>query len=283
MKHCTTCSQSLPLTDFYTCTRAATGKTEVSYLCKTCTKARHHAEYHDVELKAQRKATKLASRKSALRKPRARKIEKVPMKWCKQCSIKLPLVAFREIEYASGRKRRLNQCKPCFAAHTWTKEDEAQFKADLAAAKGKPLVRPARTEEQRKACIESVKRWRLANRDKYNALDSMYKRKSRNPHYLAQWPLIVAHYGGRCLRCKSKELASDHVVPLVPGGGALNCLANLQPLCRACNSGKSGLAFDYRPDQGAWILENIPDATEPFGRERIFRTPAHQRPVNPNN
>ena len=92
----------------------------------------------------------------------------------------------------------------------------------------------------------------------------MYKRKARNPRFVRDWPLIVAHYGNACIHCKSKEIASDHVIPLVPGREDLNCLANLQPLCRKCNSGKSGLAHDYRPDKGLWILQTFKEAREPF-------------------
>lgn len=121
-----------------------------------------------------------------------------------------------------------------------------------------------RTPEEKAKAYESVKAWRAENRDKYNALDRMYKKMKRSIRFLDAWGKIVDHYGKRCLGCGFKTVCPDHVQPLKPETANLNCPANLQPLCRSCNSRKMQLAYDWRPDAGQWILANIPDATKPF-------------------
>lgn len=63
-------------------------------------------------------------------------------------------------------------------------------------------------------------------------------------HTKEQWQALVAFCGGRCLCCGSVgPITKDHVVPVSSGGS--DGIDNLQPLCTACNSGKSGNA-DYR-------------------------------------
>jgi 5-methylcytosine-specific restriction endonuclease McrA len=62
-----------------------------------------------------------------------------------------------------------------------------------------------------------------------------------------EWLALLELYGGRCLRCGTRERISvDHVVPLSLGGG--NSIDNIQPLCEMCNSLKSDTVADYRCD-----------------------------------
>jgi 5-methylcytosine-specific restriction endonuclease McrA len=62
-----------------------------------------------------------------------------------------------------------------------------------------------------------------------------------------EWAAIKERYGGRCVRCGADgELTRDHVVPKVLGG--LDVAANIQPLCRSCNSAKGARYADYRED-----------------------------------
>ena len=60
-----------------------------------------------------------------------------------------------------------------------------------------------------------------------------------------EWLALVEFYGGRCLRCGSREqITVDHVVPLSLGGS--NAISNIQPLCEACNGLKGATVADYR-------------------------------------
>jgi 5-methylcytosine-specific restriction endonuclease McrA len=133
--------------------------------------------------------------------------------------------------------------------------------------RGKALKKVVLTPEQKEARCASLKRWRNAHREDYQALDRLYKRMKRNRLYRRWWPLIVKHYGG-CCGCGSTAMVVDHVIPLDPKKPETNSLANLQPLCRSCNAAKGGLAYDHRPDKGAWIVSQEPLACAPFVSDR---------------
>jgi 5-methylcytosine-specific restriction endonuclease McrA len=64
-----------------------------------------------------------------------------------------------------------------------------------------------------------------------------------------EWRELKARYGNRCLRCGVHEsesvISMDHVLPLSLGG--TNDIANIQPLCKPCNSWKNAKHIDYRP------------------------------------
>lgn len=128
-----------------------------------------------------------------------------------------------------------------------------------------------------------VKAWRHRNSEKVRLMDSEYKRMSRNPVFRHSWPLIVAHYGGKCLCCgKSSGVCADHVVSLSDTNACFfNNLFNLQPLCRACNTKKES-GVDYRPDKGAWIAESFPYALSQFKDIRKMKcVPYHLFKVQP--
>lgn len=64
------------------------------------------------------------------------------------------------------------------------------------------------------------------------------------------WSLLVAWFGGVCLRCGSEAVTVDHVVPLSRGGK--NTISNIQALCLRCNASKGTTTRDYR-DVGALV------------------------------
>lgn len=52
-------------------------------------------------------------------------------------------------------------------------------------------------------------------------------------------------HGEECLKCGTDEgITLDHVVPVSRDGE--NCIENLQPLCKSCNSSKGTQIIDYR-------------------------------------
>jgi 5-methylcytosine-specific restriction endonuclease McrA len=59
------------------------------------------------------------------------------------------------------------------------------------------------------------------------------------------WKELCLYYGNRCVCCGQRAtLTKDHVIPRSRGGP--DNLANLQPLCRACNQAKGDRVADYR-------------------------------------
>lgn len=116
-----------------------------------------------------------------------------------------------------------------------------------------------KTKKQKREAYEAVKRWREKNRGQFNLEQRESIRLRRSWQYSKGWPLIVAHYGGKCLNCGAADgLCFDHVIPLSQGGR--NELDNGQPLCRACNTFKGQIqekGKDWRPDKGEWARKLV--------------------------
>lgn len=86
----------------------------------------------------------------------------------------------------------------------------------------------------------------------YDAMKRARKRNAEGEHTLEEFRELCEVFGNRCLCCGRTDasLTRDHVVPLIKGGG--NSIANIQPLCRSCNSAKGVNVIDYRGvDAGA--------------------------------
>jgi 5-methylcytosine-specific restriction endonuclease McrA len=67
---------------------------------------------------------------------------------------------------------------------------------------------------------------------------------------------LCAEYGNKCLVCGSTgKLTMDHIVPISRGG--VHSVANIQPLCRSCNSKKHAKTIDYRSYVPEWIIGSI--------------------------
>lgn len=153
-------------------------------------------------------------------------------KMCTRCNRELPVSEYH------GNKRAKDGlcsiCKDCNRSHStaWNQEN-AEYKREYQA------------------------RWQRDNAVSVNAKNHRRRARIQNAPgdgwTPEQWQAILAHYApdGLCLRCKKKrKLTADHIVMLQDGGR--NEVANLQPLCRKCNSKKESV--DYRPDGGAFAL-----------------------------
>lgn len=58
-------------------------------------------------------------------------------------------------------------------------------------------------------------------------------------HSDAEWAAVLDRFRHRCAQCgEGGRLEKDHIVPLCAGGSDM--AINLQPLCKPCNSAKSG-------------------------------------------
>jgi 5-methylcytosine-specific restriction endonuclease McrA len=99
------------------------------------------------------------------------------------------------------------------------------------------------------------RRWRQNNYEKYllrNRIETARYRAKRlgasGDFTVAEWLMLVAKYGCRCLCCGQmgggNDLQIDHVVPLEMGGS--NNIDNIQPLCEKCNKAKGKKVIDYR-------------------------------------
>jgi 5-methylcytosine-specific restriction endonuclease McrA len=97
----------------------------------------------------------------------------------------------------------------------------------------------ANHDEQAK---ETRKAWRQDHPESKKASDDKRKAKQRGASEItltaAQWQIIKAHYGHRCVYCgkKSQHLTQDHITPLSKGGA--HTLQNIAPACISCNARK---------------------------------------------
>jgi 5-methylcytosine-specific restriction endonuclease McrA len=78
--------------------------------------------------------------------------------------------------------------------------------------------------------------------EKGNWIQKVYKYRSRNNESgkidLKEWKEKLQKLNGICQMCKTdKNITIDHIKPLSKGG--TNCIDNLQPLCKSCNSRKN--------------------------------------------
>ena len=111
---------------------------------------------------------------------------------------------------------------------------------------------------------DAVKAWRITHPESARISDRVYKGMKRCTIFTDSWTLILGHYGGVCLACGGSNIIPEHVLPVLDDPDTRNVLANLQPLCRSCNSVKGAGCTDYRPDNGLWILQNIPYSLVPL-------------------
>jgi hypothetical protein len=72
-----------------------------------------------------------------------------------------------------------------------------------------------------------------------------------------EWMLLCEVFEDRCASCGDPHdrLCIDHIVALSRRGS--NFIENIQPLCRACNSGKHAKPTDYRGDRAYTFLEAL--------------------------
>lgn len=75
--------------------------------------------------------------------------------------------------------------------------------------------------------------------------------REKGTHTKAEWAALADVFG-QCVICgvPYRELngggpCRDHIRPVVLGG--CDCIANIQPLCKNCNSSKTTDCTDYRP------------------------------------
>lgn len=71
--------------------------------------------------------------------------------------------------------------------------------------------------------------------------------REKGRHTTEEWRALVKACGGICVRCKhtGRNVEKDHILPLYRGGS--DSIANIQPLCAWCNSGKGPESIDHRP------------------------------------
>jgi len=106
---------------------------------------------------------------------------------------------------------------------------------------------------------EKSSRWRGGiNKDKKHLRELAKLRQNRRrglkkgvggSYTLGEWEILKKQYGNTCPLCEKKEpeitLTADHIIPISKHGS--NCIENIQPLCRSCNTKKYIKIFRITP------------------------------------
>ena len=162
----------------------------------------------------------------------------VKKKSCKDCGEYKPLSAF--YGHPMTADGYLNSCKECKKAYQRSRPYDKERER-----------RRNQTGKRKAFLAANLKRWRKENPQKMAvqlARCRARKLDADGDFTVEEFQALCKKFGGICLRCGSGNvlLTPDHVVPLSLGGG--NRIANIQPLCRACNSQKNVKTADYRPE-----------------------------------
>ncbi len=90
----------------------------------------------------------------------------------------------------------------------------------------------------------------------------MIAAKAKGTHTKLEWEILHDLFGS-CVACgvpydvlHGGQATKDHIVPVIAGG--CDCIGNIQPLCRNCNSSLVGGCCDYRNEAiPGWCKEFI--------------------------
>lgn len=166
----------------------------------------------------------------------------VPEKRCPRCQRVLAVSAFgRDKGRPHGASNYCRECRMQYERE-WREQNPERAKERAAQKTRKAIEWQLRNPEQTLAI-----RARYRQRRRAEIRMSDQARRSGGTDLTAErWAEIVASYGGRCLACgTTKEITMDHIVPISLGGKTES--ANVQPLCRRCNSKKWAKIIDFRP------------------------------------
>lgn len=207
VKQCCTCNRAKPTTEFH---RNRHEKDGYHSQCKDCRAAYSEARRVGISDKNKRNYQERVERDKAQGINPWSRYHRNPVR-----------ARERQKKYDASHKDQRNAANRAFHA----RHREQRNKQRRQHERAKPWLVVARTQRRR-----------------------AQKRGDNGTFSGSEWQALKAQYGYCCLCCGKQEpeikLHSDHVVPLSRGGR--NDIANLQPLCRICNSKKGTKTIDYR-------------------------------------
>lgn len=150
-------------------------------------------------------------------------------KTCKDCNTDKPLEEYSKgFNKTYGRYYYQSYCKTCSSARAlvwWSNNRET-------------VAKRKRTPHYKETAAKAHTQWIRNNPEKTSKRNHEYRaRKDNATTYEIRESFLSKLYKSDCVVCgNSKDIVADHIIPLSRGGD--NSEANLQPLCRSCNSSK---------------------------------------------
>lgn len=187
----------------------------------------------------------------------------IPTKRCRVCKEYKPLE-----EFPNNRCRKDGKGVECKKCNCDRAKDYRMKHPEWKAEYDKKY-----REGHREICTRHMRKYRERNRelllskkrkwykDHPECLTAQSRRRNekvarmKGSHTSNEWKRLCSHFENICLCCgTSEKLEKDHVVSVENGGS--DYIANIQPLCKSCNSKKWTNTIDYRnPDMLRDFLE----------------------------
>lgn len=170
-------------------------------------------------------------------------------KTCYQCKITKPITEFYR---CSANKDGLQSyCRNCARIHVVAYQRE-HADAHRAASRRHRQARPSVSRIYHDHNRAKINRYHLQWQKRHGWKYAQYarirlhrKRGNGGSYTQEEWRALCEQFGNRCVCCGEKtKLTVDHIIPVSKGG--TSNIANLQPLCRPCNSRKGDSTHDYR-------------------------------------
>ncbi len=150
------------------------------------------------------------------------------------------------------------------------------------------------SDRSKKAREAAKKKWGSSDSDDLTSSQKRSKRLSdardKGTHTNEDWEDMVSYFSDTCVRCGEKtKIVKDHIVPIYQGGS--DCIKNLQPLCKSCNSSKGPENIDFRgyycEKMGAempakWLHDGYGISTDSRENEREMSAPLPSPSPLPN-
>ena len=204
-------------------------------------------------------------------------MDSIPQKYCPECNETKPINEFNgDKQRPDGLQWRCKQCnrargRTYYAAnrqHVIERTSEYNRQHPEVSRRAQKTFRQRHRDRLLPVVRQNSARWRNANRDKDRAASLRWVKANPTRHNVInhrrkarlanipgsftaeEWEQLKARYDHRCLSCGKQEpeikLTIDHIIPTTDPRST-NFIANIQPLCGACNSAKRDHhATDYR-------------------------------------
>lgn len=249
-KKCKVCQEMLPLSCF---SKHPSCKYGVASTCKNCYNI-WRKEFFRLNPDKKRESDK---------KYRLANIEKCKAKAKERRHKNSEYNAIKGAEYRQNNQEKLKQYfKDYYAKNRQKKIADASKHYQQNKDARADYLKKYRQENSDKL-REKTRELKRANKERYKiyGLNYIARKNNADGYYtVEQWITLCDSFNGACPSC-AKQVTSfqaDHIIPLT-WENTSNWITNIQPLCKACNTGKGNhRATDYRHKYvKAWAREQL--------------------------